>query len=109
MEYSNRSTKDCVSVVVPGQRAPAGAPWAVPGQRAPSGASWAAGSACAGRRVVGGGGSACAGSRLVGGVGEHEDRALAARVGLLAMLDDVHAECLLVFARAQRHQEPDHA
>ncbi len=40
-------------------------------------------------------------------LGEDEDRALAGGVGLLAVLDDVHAERLLVLAGAQRHHRAD--
>jgi hypothetical protein len=39
---------------------------------------------------------------LVGAVREDEDRALARRVGLLAVMDDVHPERLVALAPAQR-------
>jgi hypothetical protein len=44
---------------------------------------------------------------LEAGLDRDEDRALARSVGLLAVLDHVHAEGLLVFAGPQRHQESD--
>ena len=52
--------------------------------------------------------SARVGDRLVV-LGEDEDRALAGDVGLLAVLDDVHAQRLLALGRAQRHHSADQA